>query len=104
MFLGKSFFSALWQVYNIGEIKEVWGFEATVFVNLELRKCSSKTSWVKLICLSMSFNFEMSFCCFQYFQKTSGNMQHKYYDISGPIVFVRLYEEFKTPKRHFGIN
>ena len=51
MFLGKSFFSALWQVYNIGEIKEVWGFEATVFVNLELRKCSSKTSWVKLICL-----------------------------------------------------
>ena len=46
----------------------------------------------------------MSFCCFQYFQKTSGNMQHKYYDISGPIVFVRLYEEFKTPKRHFGIN
>ena len=32
-------------------IKEFWDIKATVFVNLELRKCSSKTSWVKLICL-----------------------------------------------------
>ena len=28
----------------------------------------------------------------------------KYYDTSGRIVFIRLLEELKTPKRHFEIN